>query len=87
MDQQAFGGVITRDTTPATLIGGKINRQQGKSTLNNTKNTAPPKINGPTTARLEYPNTIEAEESDLKITLWKMLRPLKSKLKSQRSGG
>ena len=58
-----------------------MNRQQGENTFNNPKSkTEPPKTSDSTTARLEHPNTDEAEENNLKITLGNENLP-------QRNGG
>ena len=54
--------------------------KQGKNTLSTTKNYVTPiKTTDPITVRLEQPNTDEAEENTLKITLGECLRPLKGK--------
>ena len=59
-----------------------MGRQQGKSTLSTTKsNTTPIKTSGPTTARLEHPNTDEAEENDLKNNFRRMFEALKEEMK------
>ena len=55
--------------------------QQGKNTLNNTKsNMVPPKPSGSTRARLEYPNTDEAEENYPKSNFRKMKEEVKHSL-------
>ena len=54
--------------------------KQGKNILNTTKsNMTPTKTSGSITARFEHPNTDEAEEHDLKITLGECLRLLNRK--------
>lgn len=63
-------------------LDGEISRQQDKNTLNKIKSsTAPAETNGSTVARPKHSNADEAEQKDLKITLLRLLRPLKRKQK------
>ena len=57
--------------------------RQGKNTFNTTKsNMTPTKTTGPTMARLEHPNTDEAEENNLKNNFRRMFEALKEEMKN-----
>lgn len=61
----------------------EIGRQQDKNTLNSIKSsTSPPETNGSTVVRPKHSNADEAEQNDLKITVLRLLRPLKRKQKN-----